>query len=441
MITNSKNIDKNWNEEDWNTLLYTIRRENCILMLGPDIALQEINGKNIPFSEQLAFKLSEKISPEVKESIDKKNLAQVSQYYSMETGRNDLEAKIQLFFDQRQKLTSIIHKDLAVLPFYLIINTSPDQMYREALKIANKIPIISRYNFKGDNSTIVEMGTTERPLIYHLYGTSDEPESMVLTENDLIDYLVALISNKKPLPDNIISELSSPNKSFLFIGFGFKHWYLRILLHVLQGRKKDSRSFALEKFNLQNEKEMQKTILFFRQSDFKIHIYNDDLQQFVKFLRNRYEQTSNETTKNLTAYSPTIFICHSHEDKDYASNLNQQLHKEGFSPWLDKDNIRGGDEWDWLITKTIKSVDYVVILQSKSLISRYRGYVHKEIKIALDCQDECRRGIRFVIPVLIDECERLDDLDYLQSVNISDPKNIKDLVTTIKRDQNRRMIK
>ncbi|HAO20607.1 MAG TPA: hypothetical protein DCQ37_09125, partial [Desulfobacteraceae bacterium] len=73
------------------------------------------------------------------------------------------------------------------------------------------------------------------------------PESLVMTENDLLDFLVSVISKAPGLPASITSELNSTDKNFLFLGFGFKHWYLRILLHVLAGNShKKSRSFALE---------------------------------------------------------------------------------------------------------------------------------------------------------------------------------------------------
>jgi SIR2-like protein len=44
------------------------------------------------------------------------------------------------------------------------------------------------------------MPTAARPLVYHLHGIIDKPQSMVLTEDDYVNFLVALSSN-----NNIIS--------------------------------------------------------------------------------------------------------------------------------------------------------------------------------------------------------------------------------------------
>lgn len=435
-----------WNDEDWSTLIYTIRRQNCILMLGPDAAVEQVDGQPRFLTEILAGELAEKITAKIESwNIAPSNLAQVSQFYCMETGRNCLEAKVYSFYDSRRNLASEVHKDLAALPFYLTITSTPDHMFYEALKQEKKEPIIGRYNFRGENPDMVPTGTVETPLIFYLYGTIEEPESLVLTENDLLDFLVAVVSGAPPLPHNILSELRSKNKSLLFLGFGFRHWYLRILLHVLEADGKESRSFALEQFAPGNIEDFQRTILFFKESDYKIQICNMELNNFVKELRKRFEESSAAgpskpgTSKVLPPEdAPTVFICHASEDKEYAANLYEQLQMAGFNPWIDKENLRGGDEWNRLIEKTIKKIDYLVVLQSKALAQKQIGYVNKEINAALDRQDEFRHGIRFIIPVQIEECPLLEDLDHLQTIDLSNKDNIKDLISTIKRDQQRR---
>ncbi|MBD3308833.1 hypothetical protein GF339_20675, partial [candidate division KSB3 bacterium] len=222
----------NWNDEDWSTLIFTIQRGNCILMLGPDVAVEQEHAQPQPVTALLAQELAERLRPEITHSIDPTNLAQVAQYYRMEVGRNDLEAKVYGFYEVRRDLTSDLHRDLAALPFYFFITATPDRMLYNALEQADKRPHIARYNYRGHNPDMVQMGTAETPLVFHLYGSIDESESLVLTEYNLIDFLAAVISKNPPLPRNVLSELRNKDKSLLFLGFGFKHWYLRVLLHV-----------------------------------------------------------------------------------------------------------------------------------------------------------------------------------------------------------------
>ncbi|UCD80671.1 MAG: toll/interleukin-1 receptor domain-containing protein, partial [Desulfobacterales bacterium] len=343
-----------WNEDDWLPLLLTIQQGNCILMLGPDASTEKVDGQSKPCTELLANDLSSKIASEVKAwKIDTNNLAQVSQFYCMKPGRGrtDLLAKVTSFCHSRRHLTSDLHEKLAALPFNLIISTTSDKMLYEAFKKEKKDPIIKSYHFKGTRQEMVPKATTANPLIYHLYGTIDDPSSLVLTENDVLDFIVAVVSKNPPLPDNILSEIRNRNKSFLFLGFGFRNWYLRILLHVLRIGIKESRSFALEQFNHPDIDEFHRTMVFFRESEYKIQICRKELHEFVTELQDRYKKfvgaTSAEKSaiENLPPDAPQVFICHASEDKEFASGLYNQLRQEGIRPWLDKENLRGGDQW------------------------------------------------------------------------------------------------
>ena len=433
-----------WEDEDWDTLIYAVNQSNCILMLGPDTGVETVAGQTRLLTESLANQLAERLDPGTRDLLDPSDLAQVSQYFAIEKGRQSLEAKVATFYKEKQGLCSDLHRELAALPFYFTITTTPDSMLINALvenKENKKEPVSNWYNFNGENPGMVQMGTHEKPLVFYLYGAVTEPGSLMLTEKDLLDFLVVLSSGKRPLPDNIRSELQNGNKSFLFMGFGFKHWYLRILLHVLQGgNKKNSRSFALEKFPPENTAELQRTVFFFKRSDYKIHIFKEDFNEFAAQLRKRYGQCSPAVISRFEAAKvPEVFICHANENKDYAADLYKKLEQAGIRPWLDKENLRGGDEWDRKIRDTIKQIDYFVVLQSQALANRTIGYVNREINIALDRQEEFQRGTsRFVIPVQIEPCTLREDLKHLQTIDLTDKANIKTLIDTIQRDFEKR---
>ena len=298
---------------------------------------------------------------------------------------------------------------------------------------------MNRYNFNGENPGLVQMGTVEKPLVFYLYGAVDEPGSLMLTENDLLDFLVVLSSGKRPLPDNIRSELQDENKSFLFLGFGFRHWYLRILLHVLQGgRKKSSRSFALEKFPPENIAELQRTAFFFKKNDYRIHIIKEDFNGFAKQLRDRFAPCSPAVISRIEATKvPEVFICHASEDKDHADSLYKTLEQAGIRSWLDKENLRGGDRWDDIIKNTIEEIDYFVVLQSKNLQEKRIGYVNKEIRLALE-REKKFRDLNFIIPYKIDESELLKELIPFHTIDLTGEATVKTLIDTIQRDFEKR---
>lgn len=427
-----------WKEKDWKALILAIQQDNCILMLGPDSAVEKVKSKSRVLTEILANQLAEDLDPHIKEKINTANLSEVSQHNVLEKklGRTDLEGEVQTFYQHRRSLCSQFHRDLAALPFYFIITSSPDYMFYEALKKENKEPVTARYHFKGKNPPILDIGKKERPLLFYLYGSIEETASLVITENDLLDFLAAIIS-KKPLPDRILMELNDKKKNFLFLGFGFKHWYQRILLHVLHDREKESRSFALERLTRHNVKELKSAVLFFQGSSSKIHIFKGELNTFAKELRKRYEESAvaPAAAPGIEAgKAPTVFICHANKDKAYAAALYEKMKNAGLKPWLDKENLRGGDKWHSIIEKTIKKqVDYFIVLQSKALAEKRIGYVNKEILLAIERQ-QYFRNLKFIIPIKVDDCLLLEELEDIQTIDFTREGTIEELIKTIKRD-------
>jgi hypothetical protein len=436
-----------WNDENWASLLHTIRQQKCILMLGPEAAQEQFESQCMPCTEVLAKELAAKITDNLSSwniKLDTSNLAQVSQYFAMIKDRLILEASVSSFYTNRQNATSELHQNLSSLPFPLVITSTPDNMFYNALKKHGKNPIVERYHFSSTNNCeIVAEGTEKEPLIFHFFGTIDEPDSLVLTEDDILDFLVAVL--KKPsLPDNIISTLRAKNKSMLFLGFGFKYWYLRVLLHVLKMRSKGNRSFALEQTIPSDINEFKRTTIFYKESDYRILLFEEDILQFSRLLKSKYEASVSKRPEHISKIvpddSPTVFICHANENKNEAAQLYEKLEAQGFNPWLDRQNLRGGDDWDRHISRTIKKdIDYFLVLQSKSMENKLEGYVNKEIQLAIDRQKYFRPGIRFIIPITIEKCEPLEDLDYLHNIDFSTEKDwLHQLTKTIRRDWERR---
>ena len=136
---------------------------------------------------------------------------------------------------------------------------------------------------------------------------------------------------------------------------------------------------------------------------------------------------------------PRVFLCHASENNAFASALYGQLKAAGLDPWLDKDNLRGGDLWDDMIQKVIKNeIDYFLVLQSKNLKNKVEGYVHKEIHDARERQKRFRPGIRFIIPLIIDGSGGLEELEDLHNIPIDSENKIEELIRVIESDYKKR---
>ncbi len=423
-------------EKDWGTLLWSLQRRNCILLLGPELTAEGLPGSTT-LTGELARQLASDIEPPLLATTD---LPRVAQQYLAQNGRNDLEREVVRFYAAHEDDSSEIHEALAAVPFYFAITSCHDSLLRRAMERAGKAPFAERYNFQGDKEDNVPMGTVDRPLIYHLYGSIQEPESLVLTENDLLDFLVAVVSKNPSLPDNVRSALQKKGKNFLFLGFGIRHWYLRILLHLLKFNQSDSRSFALEAFQAQNFPDLEQTVLFYK-TGFKIEVFDTEIETFVQELRERYQAMSpslEAPPSGRGLRQARVFLSYASEDQATARRLCQELREGGLDPWMDKTGLGPGVEWDGMIEEKLEEADYVCVLQSRALADKRFSYVNKEIKLALERQRYAQKGVLYLIPLQIDDGPRLDILKELETLSLRDDDAVRSLVTTIKRDFQRR---
>lgn len=432
---------ESWREEEWGKLLYSIEQGRCLLLLGPDVAGIQQNSAFQPLNELLAQSLAEQIQPQVEAwRLDPTNLTQVAQHFALEKGRDTLEMRTVEFYEEYADLPNDIYRNLAALPFALSIATTPDPLWPEALRQEQKEPGIARYHLHGSNSTIMPTGTPQNPVVFYLYGHLDEPASLVLTENDLLDFLVAVITKNPALPNNLLSELRDPRKSLLFLGFGFKQWYLRILLHILlQGQNKENYSIALEQATPHLPEELRSSILFYRHSDYKLHLYQHDLLSFVSELRQRYEtEAANKFNRTRLNSAPCVFLCHASDDAKIAVELAAQLETGGFRVWRDARQQRGGSLWPQLLEQAIQASEYVVVMHTNAFCGCQDEYVAQEIECALARQTQCRPGVQLVIPAQFGDCPIREELEHLKSVTLPSAQDAAPLLQMLKRDQERR---
>ena len=72
------------------------------------------------------------------------------------------------------------------------------------------------------------------------------------------------------------------------------------------------------------------------------------------------------------------------------------------------------------------------------MTTKLESYFNKEIRLALERQNYFRPGIRFIVPTKVEDCSLVEELEHLQTIDLSDKENIKKLISTLKKDQQRR---
>ena len=422
-------------ERDWDRLVWSLQRNSCILLLGPEVVPASAGS---PIS---AAALARELADEL--GVSPGELPQIAQQYAShpDFGYVDLQRRVVKYYSGRQPEPPPLHRALASLPFYLIVSSCHDRLIQAALETSGKKPVVDWFDYRGQFRESVAEGTVAAPLVYQLYGSPVQPRSLVLTENDLLDFLVAVISKNPGLPNNLRSEIQKRGVSFLFLGFGIRHWYLRILLHVLKFNSIDATSFALElATQLPAPQEFEQTILFYKQG-YRIELVTADPEAFVGELTRRYVQSVAEQDATPTAPgpgAPKVFVSYARENQAFVDQMYVALQSAGLNPWVDRHQLEAGDSWDAIVRQRIEEADYFVVVQSRALTAKTFSYVNKELSLALDRQRYARTGVRFIIPVSVDDSPLLPEISSLQMVKADSSSGMQSLISAIRRDQERR---
>ena len=135
----------------------------------------------------------------------------------------------------------------------------------------------------------------------------------------------------------------------------------------------------------------------------------------------------------------TIFLAHASEDKELVRDLYQKLKDYGLSPWLDEKDIAPGEEWDKKIKEAIrKSRFFLACLSGRSVTKK--GYVQRELRIALSMAEEKPHDAIYLIPGLLEDVEIPDitvgtiHLKSYQYVRLYDSNGFHRLVQRLKNE-------
>jgi formylglycine-generating enzyme required for sulfatase activity len=125
-----------------------------------------------------------------------------------------------------------------------------------------------------------------------------------------------------------------------------------------------------------------------------------------------------------------VFLCHSWGDKTSVCKLYQRLKNDGFSPWLDEEDLIPGQDWQREISKEVGLCHVVIVCLSSVSINK-EGFVQKEIRIALDAADQKPKGTIFIIPARLEECKVPDRLSQWHWVNLFEESGYGKLVHSL----------
>ena len=283
-------MENKMNDSDWVLLLGRIKDGECTPFLGAGAC------PGMPLGRDIAKQLSQQYNFPMKECCE--DLAHVSQFFAVKYDPVWIKAKVIEALnpykppDQPDEPLAI----LAELPLPIYITTNYDNFLFQAFesrkkKKANRVLCLWNKILRDFNQ---DWGfdpnckpTPENPVIFHLHGHLEVTRSLVLTEDDYLDFLVAISRNQDLIPKRI--QQAFAETSLLFLGYRLADIDFRVLFRSLVSFLEISTAVKHISVQLAPGEEHEKEYLeksFGRQN---ITVFWGSCQEFAVELRRRWE--------------------------------------------------------------------------------------------------------------------------------------------------------
>lgn len=248
------NVQCRLEDEAWATLVDSVVAKTCTPFLGAGVAVP-----HLPTGRKLAMDLANAHDYPLS---DPWNLPRVAQYLATIHQPSFAKRRVQERLVSAQS-AYLLESDgaapknlrlLAGLHLPLYITTNYDNLLEKAIMALGHEPVveIARWN----DRLLEDLGpypehkpTPEKPILFHMHGDLRDEASLLLTEDDYIDFTVSLAlrpTERSLLWHPVRRALSTT--SLLFVGYSLEDWNFRVLMRYLlrlQNIVRSDQSFSL----------------------------------------------------------------------------------------------------------------------------------------------------------------------------------------------------
>jgi len=219
-----------------------VSQQHCILFLGagvhappPDQSRFEYPAEQRP---PIGAALSRKLAADCNlsgrfPSEDPSNLQRVALFYEIARSRRQLADAV-IDSVQTGKRPSPMLDVLAQLDFPLVITTNYDQLFESALIGAGKRPRVSVYTPNLEATVDYRDPRPESPIVFKIHGDIQRPETMVITDEDYIQFVLRMSNKEQYDPVPLTLKYYLMGWTTLFVGYSLLDYNLRLLFKTLR---------------------------------------------------------------------------------------------------------------------------------------------------------------------------------------------------------------
>ena len=327
-------------------IVKAIKKRKCILVTGPSLYYTSRLDQKFFFDDGLIQNLVKKYKLKVQfEDVGRFSLSDIIELCISEHKGNqsrasiitDLKDDIEFFYKSQVinssgNINSVLKK-LSDLQFPLIINTTLD--YLLFFAHGNRA-LFDYYHFKSgrylsnypgftkESKTVEDLekkfGQNGLTFIYNIYGTIDNQDSFLLTENDRLEFVKKIFKNYQHIPSLIRGLLTSNDSVFLILGFDLHEWHLKMLLFLFELYESSNIGYALDQYANSKVNQVNPVQIFY-DNIYNCKFVSTSVEEFVTNIHSSY---FHQRTRPAQDGGKVIFIGSKHKNDEY---LLQELKK------------------------------------------------------------------------------------------------------------------
>lgn len=206
-------------------IIDNLQNEKCVILLGPELLVTK---DGVTLQQDLFRYFASETNLKIVEDIDHFVI------FKNKTSKTFFYTDYKKYYDKNAQITDL-HKHIARIPFHLIISISPDLILKSAFDHLGIEVDFQFYNKKTNPKEIKKPGLN-KPLLYNLFGSIAEEDSLIVTHDDLFEFIFSILGGDQRLPRELKVSLQTA-KVFLFLGFDFEKWYVKLILRLFDLHK------------------------------------------------------------------------------------------------------------------------------------------------------------------------------------------------------------
>ena len=215
---------QNISAEDWLDILDDIKDQKAVLLIGPEI--MQVHGQ--PLNRHL------------RDTLYERNRADIAFYYERDgfflftspEGKVRVARQVKRYYRDIVPDETVLQR-IVQIPFPVVVSLNPDTFVSEAFYrhgVKHRFHYFQHRHRDNENDEI-EKPSTALPLVYNLFGSKDQDDSLVLDYDDVYKMLQSALGTSS-LPNKLLRAFREAS-TYIFLGFQFDKWYSQLLLKFL----------------------------------------------------------------------------------------------------------------------------------------------------------------------------------------------------------------